>query len=338
MWEDKHYRHKIWHERWLFRVLLGFLTFLLVVCALPFFLPVSSATGQQPSTPFANSQFITVDGVELHCRIWEQQTAACKGKVLLIHGLGGSTYSWVQTADALIQDGYWVIAVDLPGFGYSSRQTGLDHSQQQRGRLVWQLLKSAASQIPIDVQNAPWILVGHSMGAGTVAAMALEEPGLTARLVFADGAVLDNAPGFATGLMAFPPAARWMAIILEYGIIREANVRNILATAYAREPTTEQVNAYFMPLKISGTARAFIDIIRTTKNEPVAGLHDLACPIDAIWGENDPVIPLSQAGTLQQLIPALKLRTIAGAGHVPMETNSADFNRALLNILNSPAS
>lgn len=336
MWEDTHFRHKYWHERWPIRILIGFVVLLLVLCILPYFFPLSAAEDLQSGKPFANSQFVIASGVALHCRIWNPQSDQCQGKILLIHGLGASTYSWEQTADSLSQAGYWVIAVDLPGFGYSSRQTGIDHSQKQRSQLVWQLLQTFENQIPDQAQNQNWTLIGHSMGAGTVAAMALAEPELTAQLVLVDGALLDMPQSITTALIRFPPAARWLSVILENLVIQESNIHNILGSAYLSDPTPEQAQAYLQPLLISGTARALTDLVLTAKNESAAALKEAAFPIDAIWGESDPVIPVSQSLTLKQMIPALNIRTIAGAGHVPMETHHDAFSKILLEILQKP--
>lgn len=336
MWEDTHFRHKFWHERWPVRILIGFLIMMLVLCILPYFLPLSEAAVQQQEKPFANSQFVNVDGIALHCRTWNPQTEQIQGKVLLVHGLGASTYSWEQTADALAQAGYWVIAADLPGFGYSSRQAGLDHSQKRRSQMLWQLLQTVADQTPEQASSEAWTLIGHSMGAGTVAAMALAEPDLTARLVFVDGALMDMPLSIASALISFPPAARWLSVIVENWVIQASGIHSTLKSAYLAEPTPEQIQSYLRPLLISGTARVLTDMVRTAKNEPVAALNDADYPIDAIWGEKDPVIPVSQSAVLQQLIPALKIQTIAGAGHVPMETDYDAFMRILLDILAKP--
>ena len=155
------------------------------------------------------------------------------------------------------------------------------------------------------------------MGAGTVAAMALAEPDLTARLVFVDGALMDMPFSIASAVISFPPAARWLSVIVENWVIQASGIHSTLKAAYLTEPTPEQIQSYLRPLQISGTARALTDMVLTTKNEPVAALKNAAFPIDVIWGENDPVIPVSQSAVLQQLIPALKVRIIAGAGHVP---------------------
>lgn len=320
-------------KHWLVRLLIAFLAILFILCIAPYFLPVSKAAVLPPAAPFANSQFASVDGISLHFRVWEQQTDECLGKVLLIHGLGGSTYSWEQTAEVLSQAGYWVMAADLPGFGYSSRQAGLDHSQKQRATYMWQLLQNVQSQTPEEIQDKAWILAGHSMGAGTVAAMALAEPAATSRLVFVDGALLDQPPGGAATLMHFPPAARWLAVLFESRIISQQNIQSALASAYLTEPTAAQVDGYLQPLRLQGTGNCFIDIVRTSRNESIDALRDAKFPIDAIWGELDTFVPLSQAETLQQMLPSLELYMIANAGHVPMETHTDEFNRILIDML-----
>ena len=317
------------------KILLGLLAVLLLLGLLPFLIPLSSATGQELEEPFANSQFAAIDGVELHYRVWNQSTAGCQGKVLLVHGMGGSTYCWEQNVAALTDAGYWVMAVDLPGFGYSSRMTGLDHSQKSRGQLLWRLLQSVGGQVPPDVREESWNLVGHSMGGGTIAAMALEKPDQAQRLIFVDGALFESSPTFLKNLALFPPVARWTAVILEYAIIKPARIQKVLSYAYGQEATAEQAAAYLAPLRLSGSARSFLDIVRTTKNEPATGLNNFPGLVFAVWGTDDQVIPVSQADQLKQLLPGMAFQSIPGAGHIPMETHAAAFNEILLDFLAS---
>jgi hypothetical protein len=73
------------------------------------------------SLPFNNSHFITVDELKLHYRLWNVEEENIRGNVLMVHGFGGSTFSWEQVADSLQQLGYRAVAVDVPPFGYSDR-------------------------------------------------------------------------------------------------------------------------------------------------------------------------------------------------------------------------
>jgi pimeloyl-ACP methyl ester carboxylesterase len=71
--------------------------------------------------------------------MWKNDDAL--GNILLIHGLGGSTFSFRNNAEALSSAGYNVIAVDLPAFGYSDRKRNIDHSQDNRARLLWLMIE-----------------------------------------------------------------------------------------------------------------------------------------------------------------------------------------------------
>ena len=326
------------------RSLLAIGLILILLCALPYLIPVSVA---EPLTapPFANSAFRMVNGVQLHYRIWPssvQVTAGqpanttAAGKVLLVHGLGGSTVSWIENIAALQAQGFWTVAVDLPGFGYSTRQTGLDHSQASRSTLLWALLSSLDNEAPASLRGEPWRLVGHSMGGGTVTAMALAEPARTAAVILVDGAVFDNAPGPASALIRFPPIARWLQVLLERALITPERIASILAGAAGQPVPAERANAYYRALTQPGSARAFVDIVRTTHNEPVTGLNRLGMPIRAIWGSADTWVPLEQAQRLRQAVPRVELHVITGAGHTPMETHAAEFDHLLLDLLRLP--
>jgi len=43
--------------------------------------------------PFPESRFTTISGLSIHYRVW-QPDGEPVGKILLLHGLGGSTYSF----------------------------------------------------------------------------------------------------------------------------------------------------------------------------------------------------------------------------------------------------
>ena len=320
-------------RRWPRRLLAVFTLLIVMLCLLPYCLPLSAAGSRDTGLPYANSQLIEADGVDLHCRIWQTTQDGCKGKILLIHGLGGSTYSWEQTAPALVQAGYLVVAADLPAFGFSSRQTGLDHSQRNRARLLWLLLDQIDSRLISCGEQTGWIIAGHSMGGGTAAAMALARPEQTDQLILVDGALSDHrAP--ATGiLMEFPPARRWLALLLEHVLIKEANIERLLTGIHGQVPAPDRLKGYLAPLQVSGTAAALVDFTRTARSEPAVDLNQLDHPILAIWGANDAIIPLDEAFRLQQLIPAMQLRVIPEAGHLPMETHAYEFNQLLLAII-----
>ena len=309
-------------KRFLLWMVLGVVVLIVLI---PYGIAVSESDGQPPDTLFAQSAIVDVDGIFLHVRQWEP-VGPEKGRILLVHGLGGSTYSWRYTVGPLSEEGFRVLAVDLPAFGYSSRQRGLDHSQRQRSTLLWQFLEQ-------EDPGQTWILAGHSMGGGTVAAMAMERPQQTEGIVLVAGAVFETNRGAASRILAFPPAGRWAEVLVEGLVVREERIRSSLTSAYGRTPSEEEVRAHLAPLEQAGTAGALVDLLRTAGNEPLETLKNSAVPVWAIWGERDAWVPLDQAVRLQEEIERTELSVVEGAYHCPMETHPEAFNRILLDLL-----
>ena len=311
------------------KILIALGAFLLVFILLPYLIPVSKADENQAVLPFEDSQFAVIDSVLLHYRIQVPQGEKVKGNVLLVHGLGGSTYSFNKNVSALAEAGYKVLSVDLPGFGYSSRSTSFDHSQLSRAGLLWKLIDQ------IEGPTAEkWFLAGHSMGGGTVTAMAYLNPGKTQSVILIDGALIDTNQG-AGGILKIPPFDRYTTLYLDKFLITEANIRKFLASAYGREPTQEELQGYEEPLLLPGTAGGLMGFLKTSENVPLEMLEDLDVPFYGIWGKEDTWVPLDQAMKIKEHIRNFTFVSIEGAYHCPMETNSEEFNQILITYLDS---
>ncbi len=316
----------------LFKAILIFLTFFVVISTLPFAIPLSKATKFSIATPkpYDNSAYYVFDETYIHYRIFKPTTSTLNREnnknLLLIHGFGGSSYSFESSVPALVEAGYSVVLVDLPGFGYSSRTPAENHAQTHRATLLWAMLNSLES-------TGLWHIVGHSMGAGTAAAMAVQEPLKTASLTFVDGALFEP-PSNPIGLTQYPPFVRWVQVALEYFVVSENNIESMLTSAYGTAPTREQILGYYLPLTKEGTAKSAATLLKTTKALSEKELSTIRLPILAIWGTNDTWVPLEQSERLKELLPQLMLKTIDGAGHCPMETHTQAFTRLLIEHLN----
>ncbi|MHB1483772.1 MAG: alpha/beta fold hydrolase [Saccharofermentanales bacterium] len=319
-------------KRWMLKLIMILFSVFLVFSTLPYLFPVTKASPDMIPL-FPESAFTKIDGTILHYRMWKNNgTGDYKGKVLLVHGLGGSTFSWRNNTDALTQAGYFVLAVDLPGFGYSDRRRGIDHSQKNRSDLLWVLLEQIDNTQEAKIKNDTWNLVGHSMGAGTITFMALENPSRTKSLVFADGAVLagGNSLGF---LSKYPPVGRWIEVLGRKFLLKRSKVVDFLASAYGTAPSDAAVEGYLQPLLLNGTEGSFVDMMRTSTVIKESAFKSLEVPVAAIWGEQDSWVKLESAYQLKSILPEMSLDVIPGAGHCAMETHSVLFNRYLLQAL-----
>lgn len=330
------------------RFLLILLIVLIALIILPYLIPLSKSTTLP--MPFENSRQFSVESTTIHYRLHEPTSELYLGKILLVHGLGGSTYSYEKNAPALADAGYLVVSVDLPGFGYSSRNTEEDHSQLHRAELLWQLLDEldqgqlndvtehdevtapAEVIVPTEITNSSWHLAGHSMGGGTVAAMAYQRPTSTASLILIDGALFES--GRSNRFATFPILSRWVQVLLEHFIIKPRRFESFLESAYVQAPKAEDIEGYYEPLSLPGTARSALSLLKTAENITSEQLTQLTMPILAIWGEKDSWVPIEEAKRIQGLLPQTLLQIIPQSGHCPMETHPEEFNQHLLEWLN----
>jgi len=115
-------------------------------------------------------RFVTVRGVRLHVAETGAETAPA---VVLLHGFPQHWYAWRAVLTALAGD-HHVIAVDLPGFGWSDPATH-GYSTTERARDVVALL----DELGVDTAD----LVGHDWGAWLAFRVALDAPNRVRRMV-----------------------------------------------------------------------------------------------------------------------------------------------------------
>jgi len=283
--------------------------------------------------PFPQSHFDTVNGVSLHYRDWPAAGTGLKGSVLFVHGFAGSTFSWRRNIDTLVAQGFHVVAIDLPAYGYSDRRPGLDHTQRARARLLWQLLDDVNLKTGPPGQPVQWTLVGHSMGGGVVAAMALQEPDRVSSLVLVDAAIYLTPSSASHVLVHIPPIRALFEACARHEMTSRRAIADMLRSAYRRRPDTADVNGYFRPLQLPGTTRAVVDgLANGTDREPL-DMTAIFVPTLIIWGANDCWVPLASGRRLESEIPYSELHVIPHGGHTPMETEAGQFNQLLLDFL-----
>ena len=283
--------------------------------------------------PFSNSQFIFVDSVKFHYRIWKNQLAAPKGKVLLVHGFIGSTFCWRENIDPLTNQGYEVVAVDLPGFGYSDRNLHVNQSQSNRARILWDFLTA------IDKNDSSrWNIVGHSMGGGTAEAMSLMKPERIQSLTIVDGMVFirnKNLTGSFVLMTRMKEYNKVLVAITKKKMIDFDKLQKIVKKLYGYTPDSAVVKGYLKPLQMEGSAECILNIFANARE--IQHLHSdslSVLPILVIWGKEDRTIRLRSAKKFKRSVPTIDLKIIPGARHSPMETHSAIFNGYLLEFLN----
>lgn len=277
-----------------------------------------AAPGWVRSEPFGNSRFEAIAGVRVHVRHWPATGAAAGCPVLLVHGFGGSTFSFRDLAPALAAAGHDVWAIDLPAYGYSARTP-------------FPGTAGAALAPWLDAKGRGWCLLGHSMGTRVVAELVQSRPLDVRSVIYLAGNPIPSAKELRSReRFKSPRLRRWLAGLVENRYLREEKIGELLAKAYGRAATDAEVTGYLAPLRQPGTALAIMNGYAAQWPATPTGDSLAGVPTLILWGENDEWVKPAVADRLQAALPRARRITIAGAGHCPMETHVAQTRDAVL--------
>lgn len=256
------------------------------------------------------SDLRVIDGVPPHLRDTGPRDAPV---LLLLHGLGASLHTWEPWARAL-DSTFRVVRVDLPGSGLSAPDPQNDYSDARSLRLLTAVLDS--------LRIARAVLVGNSMGGRLAWSLAAESPERVERLVLIspDGFA---SPGFAYDKPAeVPRLAELMRVMLPKMMLRKG-----LEPAYADPAAMTDVLAtrYHDLLRAPGAREAMLERMRQTfLTDPLPRLRRIRAPTLLLWGEQDAMIPISNAQDYLAAIPNVQLVRLPGLGHLPFEEAPAE--------------
>ncbi|NQV02093.1 MAG: alpha/beta hydrolase [Bacteroidia bacterium] len=314
-------------------------------------LPLTSIA-QSGKRPFENSHFDTIEGFSVHYRIWNENFEHPAGKVFFVHGFAGSTFCFRNLYDTLASLGYQVVAVDIPGAGYSSRSLDFNQSHSHRAKFLWKLLNridwagnnggagdggDGSDGSDGSDGNGNWILVGHSMGGGAAEAMAILHPERTNGLLLIAGTIFrktNNLNSNATFMMRQKQVKKYMVSYANRNLITYKRFYKLLKSAYGRLPDSTEVLGYLTPLEAEGSAEALINIYVNNREKESLDARTLTdVPVRAIWGTKDNWVSLRTSRINFGVFPQFELVKIKGAGHMPMETHVQQFIPPFLEFL-----
>lgn len=303
---------------------------IIILLVAPFVIPLPeqpdmTAEALAPGT----GRFVTVDGVKTYVLDIGPRDGPA---VVLIHGFGGSTFSWRDTIPALASSGYRAVALDLKGFGLSDKSFEEDYGHPSQAMFV------AGVMDELGVEKAS--IAGHSMGASVLGHFAALFPERVNKLVLVDGTVNvdEDGPGFdpISWLIQFPPIRQWARIIMRRQLNEETVAARLRTAYHDPEKITQEIETgYLMPQRVKDWELALLGIVRdSNKNSLASPLQSsLVAPILIVWGEQDTWVPLSRGRVLAESLPTSDLSIIPNSGHLPMEEQAELFNDILLDFL-----
>jgi len=246
--------------------------------------------------------------------------------VILIHGLGGTKTSFYETVSALTPQ-YTVHAIDLPGFGSSSKPLRAPYDAAWFARAVCRFMDAEG------IERAH--LVGNSLGGRVAIEVGLQTPERVRSL-----SMLCSSMAWRKR-RHFVPIVRLLrpelaAIPHTFG---DVLVRQQFWSMFSRperiHPSAADVAVEeFLRTYRSVNARvAFHSAARNIYLEEPRGpdgfwtrLETLEPPAMFVWGDEDPLVPLAFSRGVADALPTAKQVVLEQCGHVPQVEHPVDAN------------
>lgn len=264
-----------------------------------------------------DDRFVDVEGLELRFRTWGTP-APDKPDLVLVHGFGNSLQSFRLLAP-LLQDDYHVIAVDLPGFGLSSKPVDYDYRNANQARTIGAFIRA------IGLRNA--VIGGHSLGGAIAVHVALREPGIIGLVLMNPGIITTGVPAF-TQYLPFP-FQRLSAKQFGDRAFRE----QFLKLSFIRpEIVTDEVmdNLMLAPRSAGYLAgsTAMMGYYEDATEEAMLG--ELTVPALILWGARDRNKTPQELARLRAGLRHHRVVEVADAGHYVHEEGAAESAAGLI--------
>ncbi len=243
--------------------------------------------------------------------------------LILVHTIGQSLYTWRGLFDRLANY-YRVIALDLPGHGYSSRPDTFGYTIDEQAYAL------SAFMDALHIQSAHF--AAFSMGCAYVMRLAHREPARVGRVALLS-------PG---GLTPEMPLAVRMIDSPVFGLVASAlynmrTVEKLLRDAVfdLTNITPEVVTSYYKTVCSSATRRAVRLSLQYYDDEPVlSSLREIAVPVLILQGGEDRWHPAEHGAELYHAsLRNAASAVVRNAGHLMHEEKPERVVAALLEFI-----
>ncbi len=252
------------------------------------------------------------------------QGVKAKKTLLFIHGLGSSTITWRDVLPLF--SGYRVVALDLPGHGFTKLKTSRRSSLTKITSDIGEMLSSE--------RISPDGIIGHSSGAAIALKLASLLPEDIKFVVSINGS-FENFIGLA-GIF-FPFFAKLLAVTPFSGQLfaninkRQTQVKKLLEMTGSKldKTGTDLYNRLISdPKHVSGT----IEMMAQWNHEDLLPhLDHFSTPCLFITGGNDKIVHPEVSERMSKKIKVCNWVNLAGLGHLMHEENPKKIFKILDN-------
>jgi pimeloyl-ACP methyl ester carboxylesterase len=254
--------------------------------------------------------------------------------VILLHGLSNSVEDWLLNFHVLVEQ-YKVYALDMIGHGRTDKPLSVSYQMSDLARFLKEFM---------DVLHIPSAhLIGHSLGGTIALTCTLNYPTYVNKLVLVDSAGLAQECSIILRLISVPGLGEFMGLM---GL--QGDLEKRMALQRKSWPDPDIVPDQMIQLKSAVTlwqdiSKTYFKTLRGSANvwgmkksvyaPIVQGLPSLKNPILVVWGEQDDLLPVSQAQIVKDKAPNVRVEIFEKCKHDPMVLNPNRFNQLVLDFL-----
>ncbi|MEE1022560.1 MAG: alpha/beta hydrolase [Muribaculaceae bacterium] len=249
---------------------------------------------------------ITIDGLRLH---YEDCGNPDGTPILMMHGWGCDHTTLASVRDT-VADGLRVVNVDLPGHGKSD-EPPTPWGVYEFASLMEKFVKALGIDSPI--------LLGHSFGGRVGIVMASRNPVKKMLLVDAAGIKPKRTLKYHAKVYTFKAMKRLLPML--FG---KKKGEKMIEAWRGKAGSADYRNS-------SPVMRAVMS--RCVNQDLKCHMPDIKASTLLIWGENDTATPLSDAKTMERLIPDAGLVSFPGCGHYSFLDNPGGFRAVVREFL-----
>jgi epoxide hydrolase 4 len=301
------------------------------------------------SDPLPNITHEHVDlGNDVSIHIARTGGAPHKPVMLLVHGCPEFWGSWKHQMEHF-RDLYDVVAIDMRGYGLSSKPKGL------KSYTVVKLAADIAGVIRAVGGNKPVVLVGHDWGGAVCWQTAHLYPELIRKLVIACA----PHPKCLLRSMDFNQFLRswyvylfqvpWLPEFLyrssDYALLDEAIMKACKRTGAV---TAADMELYKKEIARPGALEAALNYYRAMMLPCVMPAHEreliqsslrrnISCPTLFIWADSDPYLGPQLVEGVERYVDTLQKETLKNCGHFAQQDRPEEFNRLVEDFLQEKA-
>ena len=269
----------------------------------------------------SSPQMLDVDGLKVHYKETGPQAAPA---LLLMHGFGSSLQAWDDWSLKLEQK-YRVIRLDLPGFGLTGASPANDYSEEKD----LAILTHFADKLGLE----KFSIIGHSMGGKMAWTLAASQPERVQALVLMAPDGFPEAKDIGTKPYEVPAVMGLIKYFLPKYLVRKS-IEPAFAEADALSDA--RVNRYYDMLRAPGVRAAILERSnQTIYTDPVPRLKAIKAPTLLIWGEQDQMIPSTNAKSYASVLSNSTTVLVPKLGHLLQEEQPEKGLTAVMQFLDS---